>query len=343
MFLMATEIGIILTEVDSQYKGDNYMNYFDILFAKTKGVSSNTCYNEIEAMLKTTVGHSSKDLLEITEETRTISGVTFTVDKTNGTIIADSNGQASTGQIIFVVARKSDWNAKNAYFSGCANGGTNDSFYLYAYDHTAAARPKKWDGTTNSSNSYSLTDSQEVQIPEGHDVSFRIMIRSGVTVNNLVFKPMLRDGSISDDTFEPYVQPTDEKKQDKPVVLWEAALNSTGVSEVPISSLADNVANYSYLKVVVTNELGSTITDQDAVMANVEYDPAYIGRDVGQSTGILGFHVVDEYLVFDRLFIWVVSDGINISVTGLRDHNETSDPPDAVSGVFIRKIIGIPK
>jgi hypothetical protein len=113
---------------------------------------------------------------------------------------------------------------------------------------------------------------------------------------------------------------------------------------VAISSLADAVSNYSYLKVVVTNELGTTITDETVVQTDVEYDLSYIGQEVIRSTGgMLGFHEVDGRLVFDRLFIWVYSDGTNITVKGLRDHNDSSNPPDVVSGVFIRRIIGIPK
>lgn len=314
------------------------MDYFDVLFAKTNGISSSTCYNEIEAMLEATVGHSSKNLLKITKNSDSVNGVDFTVDKVAGTITA--NGTAS-GQAQFSI-RLNNIPSGNYYFSGCADNGSSEKYDVYAYDITTNKRMKQWDGSTASLSDYGGT-SQEIKVISTNTQQITIRIHSGVTVSNAVFRLMLRDGSISDDTFEPYVTPTDEKKQDNPVVLWEAALNSTGVSEVPLSSLADNVSNYSYLKVVVTNELGSTITDQDAIMANVEYDPTYIGQNVGQSAAILGFHEVDEHLVYDRLFIWVVSDGINISVVGLRDHNETSDAPDTVSGVFIRKIIGIPK
>jgi hypothetical protein len=125
--------------------------------------------------------------------------------------------------------------------------------------------------------------------------------------------------------------------------LCEAALNSTGVSEVAISSLADDVSNYSYLKVVVINELGTTITDQDAIITNIEYDTRYIGQDVGSSGAMLGLHAENQKLVYDRLFIWVVSEATNIGVRGLRNLNDTSNPPDVVPGLFIRRIIGIPK
>lgn len=320
------------------------MDYFDILFAKNNGISKGTCYNEIETMLKSTVGHSSKNLIPITLESGRYeqggASLDYTVDKVAGTITLNGSTRTSGAGYLTVFNDIDGKIAGKLYLSG----GYNDSARLFCYDITADAYPKQWDGVATSVASKGENDSVEELLIAGHNNEVRLRFYAGYTFNNVVLKPMLRDGSISDDTFEPYVTPTDEKKQDKPVVLWEAALNSTGVSDVPISSLADAVSNYSYLKVVVTNELGTTITDETVVQTDVEYDTSYIGQEVVRSTGgMLGFHTENGRLVFDRLFIWVYSEGTNISVRGLRNHNDTSTPPDVVPSVFIRKIIGIPK
>lgn len=300
---------------------------------------------EIVARLKATVGHSSKNLLPITLESRPYdtdgNDFSVTVDKVAGTITINGTSKSSGATNIEFYTDTNGKLSGNFYITG---GVTGCVVRAYDYDSQDANKwAKKWNGTTTASGSSSEHDSQEVQAVAGHKFGYRLRVAAGQSFTNAVIKPMLRDGSIADDTFEPYVMPTDEKKQDKPVVLWEAALNSTGVSEVAISSLADNVSNYSYLKVVVTNELETTITDQDAVMTVAEYDTAYIGRYVAASGAMLGMHPENGVLVFDRLFIWVFSEGTNITVRGLRNHNDTSTPPDVVPGVFIRKIIGIPK
>lgn len=299
--------------------------------------------DEIEARLEATVGHSSKNLSPITLESGTYTtggaNLTYTVDKAAGTITFNGNTKPTGGGAGYIYFSIPDSVSGDLYLSG----GYSDKLYIRARDNTAGGYCKRWDGS-DTSGSKGETDSEPVKLVSGHTNVLRILFAEDQTFTNAIVRPMLRSGSISDDTFEPYVMPTDEKKQDKPVVLWEAALNSTGVSEVAISSLSDDVSNYSCLKVVVTNELGTTITDQTVVQTDVEYDVSYIGQDVARSTGgMLGFHEVDGRLVFDRLFVWVLSDGTNVTVIGLRDHDDSIGPPDTVPGLFIRRIIGIPK
>lgn len=162
------------------------------------------------AYLTSTVGHACKNLLELSGTSGTTSGVYFTIDKISGTVKTENT---STGQIIKLigeVTNNSD-TVKNYYLSGGANNGTSTSYYLYAIDDSTGSRPKQWDGVTNSLSSYGLNDSVQIQIPAGHKIGVRILIRNGVNADGLVFKPMLRDGSISDDNFEPYQKPTDER------------------------------------------------------------------------------------------------------------------------------------
>lgn len=314
---------------------------------------------EIEARLKATVGHSGKNQLSYGPQnlTTTVSGVTFTVDSTAGTVTANGTSTSSSGSRYGILLTGDKYNrvlnypARSIpngkyYFCGCpAGGSTNDASYnVYIIDLNSGTRAKRWNGTASVATDYGAENKNELLInDQSHSLVFNCRVYD-TNGQNIIFRPMVWSGDIPDDSFEPYVTPTDEKKQDKPIVLWEAALNSTGVSEVAISSLADDVSNYSYLKVVVTNELGTMITDQTVVQTDVEYDLSYIGQDVVRSTGsMLGIHEVNGKLVFDRLFIWVLSDSTNIIVIGLRDHDDSIGPPDTVPGLFIRRIIGIPK
>ena len=132
--------------------------------------------------LNSTVGHTCKNLFQITADTKTINGVTFTVDKQAGTVIA--NGTASK-YTVFGLAYF--YQERGMILSGCT-GGSSRSYWIDTWD--GSVQIHNFSGDTNIS-----TQSQ---------TQVRIGIWAGTSVNNVVFKPMIRDGSISDDTFEPY-------------------------------------------------------------------------------------------------------------------------------------------
>jgi hypothetical protein len=298
---------------------------------------------EIESRLRATVGHSNKNLLDITKYTASTNVSNIQINETTGSLSFTATGRfKDVNYNNDVLGLEPNNNA--TYVVSCINNLVTET------NGRLTVRSRR-DNVVKYTVNFQTTGEKELiftvdpeTFPDGWYISIMATGSTSTTGSIDISNLMLREASISDDTFEPYVTPTDEKKQDKPVVLWEAALNSTGVSEVAISSLADAVSNYSYLKVVVTNELGTTITDQTAIQTDVEYNPSYIGQDVAKSTGgMLGWHEENGKLVFDRLFIWVFSYGTNISVIGLRDHTDAIGPPDTVPGLFIRKIIGIPK
>lgn len=156
--------------------------------------------SEANARLEATVGYSTKNVLEITLDSKTVSGITYTVDKAAGTITV--NGTA-TKQSQFSVPISPDLSG-NFYFSGCPAGGSGSKYDLYAWDKTTGVRVKKWDGVTNCVSDYGET-SQEIKLIQGHESQLTIRVQNGVTVSNLVFGLMIRDGSFADDsTFEPY-------------------------------------------------------------------------------------------------------------------------------------------
>lgn len=154
------------------------------------------------SVTKSTLGYSGKNLLKITGTTTTVNGITFTVNKSAGTITATGTATANAS---FAVARGTDLPTGDLYLSGGGSSGSTATYYVYAYDYTVDARPKKWDGTTQSESSINTESNVEVKLVSGHDTAIRIMVREGVTVNGKVFKPMLRYGSIVDSTFEPWV------------------------------------------------------------------------------------------------------------------------------------------
>ena len=121
---------------------------------------NNETYNirdkELIPRLKATVGHSGKNMFEITAETSTSRGVTFTVDKQAGTVT--TSGTAKGGSAIFYMPISADVKG-DFYYSGCAEGGTSSTYYIDTYDEDTGVKLKGWNGTTPTSNCYYLTQS----------------------------------------------------------------------------------------------------------------------------------------------------------------------------------------
>lgn len=151
-------------------------------------------YQDVMAGFDAVLAHNGqKNLLANTGATVTRNGITYTNNgdgtwTVNGTATADSYGVIADGyeQLSF------DYPVT---LSGCPEGGNGDTYWLqfYLYDGTNTARDYG-DGVTVTPSG---TGSRNVAI----------YIHAGTTVNNLVFKPMLRDARIASDTFvQPAIQ-----------------------------------------------------------------------------------------------------------------------------------------
>ena len=147
------------------------------------------------------VGERTKNLFQITENGGTVNGVTYITDIDEGT--ATFLGTCTATNSICPIGYVTFSEDTYAYLSGGADGGANDIWYLYAYDLTAGARPKKWDGTNTSVSVFDSQISQEVLCPAGHNIRIAVLVRGDVTVNNIVFKPMLRAADTTPE-FIPY-------------------------------------------------------------------------------------------------------------------------------------------
>ena len=166
--------------------------------------------DEIEARLEATVGHSSKNLLPITLESDTYTeggaNLTYTVDKAAGTITLNGTTRTSEAGYIVVYEDTNGEISGNLYVSG----GYSDNCYVRVYDYTNGGYVLNWNGES-SRGSRGENDSDEETLISGHQNAVRIRFTANQTFTNVVIKPMIRSGSISDDTFEPYVTPTDER------------------------------------------------------------------------------------------------------------------------------------
>lgn len=125
-----------------------------------------------------------KNMLKNTATSQTINGVTFTVN-IDGSVTV--NGTA-TAHAYFVVG-KSTLSAGAYIVSGCPANGSNSKYFVYA----------DYSGGTNdygSGGTFTLAETKEV--------APTIVVRSGTTVSNLTFHPMIRLASETDAAFVVY-------------------------------------------------------------------------------------------------------------------------------------------
>ena len=252
--MRATNYNITTSSTTTGYIGvqvDKNSNVEYLVSHKDKFREAIECigYKDEEARLRATVGHSCKNLLPITLESgKYTSGgadLTYTVDKAAGTITINGSSRTDTSAINLTLYDDISGTlmSGNLYASG---GSTHCG--IRAYDHDSSFENKwcrKWDGETTASPSMGEHDSQECQVIAGHHIAYRIRIAAKQTINNEVIKPMFRDGSIIDDTFDPYQTPTDEAKQDK--------LQEDIFSPSPSDIIISGISNISYFIVNITD------------------------------------------------------------------------------------------
>ncbi len=143
---------------------------------------------------KTTLGTQCKNLLKNTAVTKTVNGVTFTVND-DSTITA--NGTA-TSRIIFLVGTAYISQTGNYTYTGTPSGGASATYSMNYRNSNVYKDVDTGNGTT-------------AQFEGGKTYEAVIDIRSGVTISNLTFKPMLRYADITDSTYEPYKENVDER------------------------------------------------------------------------------------------------------------------------------------
>ena len=126
----------------------------------------------------------SKNILPNNSSTQTTNGITFTVNG-DGSITANGTATAHT----YFVVGKPTLAAGSYIINGCPANGSNSKYFMYA-DYSGGKSDYGSGGT------FTLAETKEVIAT--------IAVRSGITVSNLTFYPMIRLASITDATYEPY-------------------------------------------------------------------------------------------------------------------------------------------
>lgn len=178
------------------------------------------------------------------DTTKTINGITFT-DLGDGRIMA--NGTANAYTAFFCHNRlqtdANDLVVPNGKYilSGCPNGGSGSTYRIVINrTHNNVADDYGVDYGDGCTVTLAGDDYSDTSV----NVGIIISIFSGVTVNNLIFEPMLRKATIKDDTWQPYIH------NNKELVSWKA----NGVLG------AKNLIPYPYKETTHTKN-GITFTD----------------------------------------------------------------------------------
>ena len=147
--------------------------------------------------------------------TREINGIAFT-DNGDGTVIANGTATADA-QFNFherLITSSSNLILSNGDYiiSGCPSGGATTKYYINA-NMTKNGNPTVLG--TDIGNGATITLNGDDYSQDNVHLGFFIKIKSGQTVSNLLFKPMIRLASIKDDTYEPYAKTNIELTKDK--------------------------------------------------------------------------------------------------------------------------------
>ena len=204
---------------------------------------------------ETTTG---KNLIPNNATSQTINNVVFT-KYSDGTIKA--NGTASAQVELFL--GKSTLLAGNYLASiGLSSGASTSKYYVRLGEGETASSTFIANVGLND-NAFTLSSSKVCGAV--------LIIRSGIQVNNVIFKPMIRLSSISDDTYEPYTNgasPNPDYPQPIQVVTGRNDINVCG------KNLIDTSKVYSYSIYTGTSTVAPT-TGRYAYLMKVKPNTKY--------------------------------------------------------------------
>lgn len=135
---------------------------------------------------------SGKNLLDNTATTKISNGITFTVNS-DGTVLADGTNDSTTNSSLII--NRYDLSPGTYVLNGCPSGGAINTYRL-AIQETGSYSVLGSIDIGNGSGEFTIDTTTIVQIA--------IFIQKGLTINKLLFKPMLRKATIADDTYEQY-------------------------------------------------------------------------------------------------------------------------------------------
>lgn len=306
-----------MAAIDGKWLSKEGLTYF---WSKIKAIFTKQTETNAIANL------GAKNLLKVTSAMQTINGVTFTVND-DQTVTVNGTASATTTYVITSNSQAILIPDGNYILSGCPNGGGDATYdlrwYLYstgksAYDQGSGVTVAK-NGNTTSSN-------------------IAIVIRSGVTANNLVFKPMLRLAEITDDSFQPYAKTNRELT----VVGDEdraALIDQVDGGAKNLVNLNTSFTTHTHKGITYTNNGDGTINVAGTSIAADSYATLYdrnennlFGVPIGETVVIKSTsNAVSINLIYKKQ-----GGGYGLTVRGYKDTPATFTVPTDFVGFLLR-------
>ena len=183
----------------------------------------------------------AKNLLENTGTTQTKNGVTFTVNADKSVSV---NGTATANTEFYLTSSKTgaQWKeilGSNVIMTGCAENGSASKYYI----RIIRTNPSWQDFGSDYGTGRTLDIST---MGDDSTYLFLIGISNGVTINNLVFKPMIRLASDPDDTYVPYAMTNKELTDRAAELATSASDQKTAINA--IITAATGAADFAAFK-----------------------------------------------------------------------------------------------
>lgn len=178
----------------------------------------------------------SKNRLKVTGASTTVNGLTFTVNEdksitVNGTAVVDTYFEVTNGADNFLIKDTAHT------LSGCPSGGSNTTYWLQtSYTEVLGVNQNAVNIAKDTGNGISYVSNYDKSV-----MNCGIWVKSGVTMQNVTFYPMIRLASVADDTYEPY-------RVDR-IKALEDTLTKTNLTEISPIELTqiDGTANYTVM------------------------------------------------------------------------------------------------
>lgn len=162
--------------------------------------------------------NGQKNLLVTTSTTTTVNGVTYTVNS-DGTVTANGTATAASEFPLTEGINSAEWAGR--ILSGCPSGGSSSTYRIFEQVYGSP-----WSYLAND-----YGDGVTLPTTTYNSIRFVLRVENGVTVSNLVFRPMIRDARIASDEFVPYPSNIHEKQY---------TITSNGYGNIYITDLPNN-------------------------------------------------------------------------------------------------------
>lgn len=185
--------------------------------------------------------------------TKSENGVTFT-DNGDGTITVNTPTSASAETTFYLSQSIQSILDTGMYIlSGCPSGGNRTSGYFMEFAELATSSSDwKMFGTDTGEGAIAHIDSTR------YAIHAYIRIRSGATVSNLTFKPMIRRVEDTDPTWQPYAK-TNRELTD--VIPSDANTNNKLVVESDLKNIGDIYAASSPASISVPSNISTNLVN----------------------------------------------------------------------------------